>query len=373
MHSLRNNLKWFSLILITPAFLYGQSSDLRVEKEFFVNPRVILLSDFNFTGSGSSRPLFRVTLRNLGPQTKMVVLGFQVRSRKRPDRPIVEAQSLPFPLSPNNPIRITNIDLVRNRLKNIKLRYFRYNEEVAQNLRRAILRRGRLPNDVYEIIVRLEEANNSNNRDQIVEALVINNPTRVDLLSPGRIADRGRCSVVYTRQPQFQWLSNADRFIFTVSEALPTNTSPEDVMQNRPHARIILKRGKDFQGAPSIVYPSTGVRPLVEGRTYYWQVIAQIETPNGFIDIPSEIWCFQLARLNDVNRQIVDRSVRSSLRRLLAGSRFSQLLGPRGPLKDFQATGVIFLNGRKIEITNLNAFLSNFLTQKPEIVSVSIE
>ncbi len=363
----------FMLCLLTPFILLAQSSKLRVEKEFFVNPRVLLLSDFNLTGSGSNRPIFGVILRNLDTQPKRVVLSFMLRSRSRPDAPIVEAESQPFWLSPQQPIRITNIDLVQNRIRNIKLRYFRYNEKVASKLKESIMRRGRLPNDVYELIVRLEEANNPSNRDQIVEALRISNPTRVDLLQPGRFADRGQCTVVYTRQPQFQWIANADRFIFTVCEALPSNTSPEDVMQNRPHARLTLVRGKDFHGAPSIVYPSTGVRPLVEGRTYFWQVIALVETANGYIELPSEIWCFRLARLNDVNRQIVDQSVRNGLRRLLAGSRFARLLDPNGPLKNYQATGVIYLNGRKIEITNLNAFLMNFLTRKPEIVSVSIE
>ncbi len=373
MRSLKRTIGVGVLLVLSSVAVRAQNSDLIIEKQFFINPRVLFLSDFNITQSGSTQPLFRVTLRNRGASTKLVVLLFRLISRSHPNDPIVEAKTRPFPLSPTEPISITNLDITQNRLPDIKLEFFRYNRKVAKKLQDAILRSGRLPTDTYDIVIRLQEFSNPSNSEQVVETISVLNPTRLDLLRPGNHADRGRCREVFSTQPQFQWLSNADRFEFTVCEALPTNSSPEDVMQNEPRARLYLERGKDFIGTPSVVYPSTGVWPLEPGKTYYWQVVAEIETVNGVLRIPSEIYCFRVAKLEDVNQQIIDRSVRNALRRLLAGTRYRRVLAPNGPLSDYLATGRISLNGRKLDVSDLNTLILRFTTRKAEIKNVSIE
>lgn len=355
-----------------PAFAQV-SSGLRIEKEFLISPEILFLSDFNITKTGSTTPFFRIRLINDSRIKRNVILTFKIVAPKYSALPLISAKTRPFPLEPGKPISLTNIDIARGNIPGGGLQYFRYNKNAAKKLETAVLRSGRLPNSKYELILKLEDVSNPNSFDQLREQLAITNPTRVDLLGPGRFATLRECQPVYTTQPQFRWLSTARKFIFTVCEKLPTNTSPEDVMQNEPRARLIVERGKDFQGSPNLVYPAVGVWPLLPGKTYYWQVQAVVETLSGEVYIPSEIWCFTIPRVDDVNRQLINRSVRSALGRLLARGGFRKLLDPNGPLKGYQATGEIYLNGRKLSVTDLNKLLVKFMREGSEIVDITIE
>ncbi len=357
--------------------LSAQSPDFAIEEQFFASPEVVYLSDFNITQSGSNTLLFRVTLRNLTPEVKKVILTFKLTSQRYANTPIVEAVSEPFDLSPNNPISITNLDITNNTLPDIRFGPVHYNQQIADEINEAIKKTGRLPNDVYIITLLLAEVQNPSNNRKLEHALSITNPTRIDLVGPGHLATSGDCPQVFTNQPQFQWQSNANKFILTVCEELPTNSSPEDVMQNEPRAQLTLQRGRDFFGSPSLVYPAVfpGARvwPLEGGKTYYWQVKAVIQSPSEEILLPSEIWCFRVAKLDDIGRQIMHKSVMIALKNILAGTPFSDVLDPNGPLKGFTITGVIYLNGRRINVSNINALISKFTSGNAKIINISIE
>jgi hypothetical protein len=175
--------------------------------------------------------------------------------------------------------------------------------------------------------------------------------------------------------PQFKWDSNADRFLITVCEVMPTNSSPEDVMQNQPRLQKMLCRGslrgqdlqcqEFFDGSPAFIYPP-GELPLEYGKTYYWQVQALLDVPSGEMRLPSEIWCFQISAIGDPGTEILLQQLLS----LLNSGDFEALFREGGPLHGFRLTGAAALNGRRLNLTELITFLRS---RSVRVVSTQVE
>jgi hypothetical protein len=185
------------------------------------------------------------------------------------------------------------------------------------------------------------------------------------LISPGAPVGGSECFAQFGLLPQFKWGSNADRFLITVCEAMPNNSSPEDVMQNEPRLQRQIQRGLDFFGSPSFMYPSGGL-PLEYGKTYYWQILAMIDAPSGEIRLPSEIWCFQISALGNPGSEIMLQQLLS----LLSSGDFEALFRDGGPLQGFRPTGAASLNGRRLSLNELIAFMRS---RSVRIVATQVE
>ena len=219
----------------------------------------------------------------------------------------------------------------------------------------------------------LSSENQSIRLDEFIKEFDISNPTTIDLFGPGLLVNKDFCPDVFSSFPQFSWNSNAVKFILTVCQVEDENVSPEDVMQNEPRARITIERGIDFFSTPSIVYPSVGVLPLLEGRTYYWQVQAVVESPGGEVFLPSEIWCFRVARLDDATRRLMSSGILNVLRTLLAGTPYENILDEGGPLDGFGPTGKIKFNGRDVDMFDLIELIRSASTGNVVISNVTVE
>ncbi|MDZ7359932.1 MAG: hypothetical protein ONB46_04295 [candidate division KSB1 bacterium] len=319
------------------------------------NSQILRVSDFNITGSGSVSRLFELRLTNIVAPTN-VIIRFQLLSDRFPSVPIVEATSAPLPVSP--PLHILGYQDIQ-RGGDIT-----YNSEAVKELTDAILQTGKLPNGTYTFILTAFDARQPGiPQDSQREILTISNPTMLDLISPGAAVGGGDCVEQFGLLPQFKWNSNAKRFLITVCEVLPNNSSPEDVMQNEPRLQRLVQRGVDFIGSPSFIYPSGGL-PLQFGKTYYWQVQAIIDSPSGEVRLPSEIWCFQISSINNRGGAI------QQLLNLLGSSDLEALFGEGGPLQGFKPTGAVTIDGRRIELAALLNMLRN---QSIKAVSVQVE
>jgi hypothetical protein len=321
------------------------------------NSQILRVSDFNITGSGSVSRLFELRLTNISAPMN-VIIRFQLLSDRFPSVPIVEAASVPLPVSP--PLHIlTYQDIQRG--GNIN-----YNSEAVKELTDAILQTGKLPSGTYTFILTVFDARQpATPQDSQREILTISNPTMLDLISPGAAVGGRDCVEQFGLLPQFKWNSNAERFLITVCEVLPNNSSPEDVMQNEPRLQRLVQRGVDFIGSPSLIYPSGGL-PLQFGKTYYWQVQAIISSPSGEVRLPSEIWCFQISSINNPGGSTLIQQ----LLNLLGSSDLETLFGEGGPLQGFKPTGVASINGRRIELAVLLNMLRN---QSIKAISVQVE
>lgn len=350
------------------------AQELQIEGGIIGAPEVLFLTNFNLLNSGSDAPVFSVTISTTTNTPVQVKLNFTLFSQKYGEN-IVEAETLPFMLIPGQPRTITNIDITNSSVdQDIRLSFFNYNTELATSLQESILRTSKLPNDRYTLTVRLINFNTPSDFAKIEEVIDVTNPTTIDLIGPGMLVNNSSpCQDIFTTFPLFSWTSNADKFVLRICQVLDENASPEDVMQNEPRALLTLKRDEDFFGSPSIVYPSTGVWPLVEGQTYYWQVQAVAASPSGEVLLPSEIWCFRVARLDDATRRLMSSSILNALRTLLAGTPYENILNENGPLGGFSPTGTIRLNGRTLDLFELNALIPQAAAGTIKIQEVKIE
>jgi hypothetical protein len=344
---------FFLLLMPQPSF--GQLSLTLSLLPELQNAQVIRLSDFNITGSGSVSRLFNVTISNTSLNTINAYLQFQLT---RDGKPIVVATSQIFPVSPGSQT-LTYQDLRRGGTAD-------FDDAAIKTLSDAILQTGRLLSGAYIFTVRIFNAQQpgvEQSKDE--KELTIFNPTSLDLISPGAPVGNSECVQQFGLLPQFKWISSADRFLMTVCEVLPSNASPEDVMQNEPRLQRTLQRGIDFMGSPSFIYPSGGL-PLQFGRTYYWQIQAIINSASGEVRLPSEIWCFQISSINNPGGNAMIQQLLS----LLGSSELEALFGEGGPLQGYKPTGIAGMNGRRLDLTELLNILRN---QPIKTISVQVE
>jgi hypothetical protein len=326
------------------------------------NAQILRVSDFNVTGSGSVSRLFELTITSNVPTN--VILRFQLTSDRFPGVSIVNAISQQFSI-PAGARTLTYQDLTLGG-------QIVYDAESLDELTDTILKIGRLPTGVYTFTVIAEGPTGQASDNQ---QIVVSNPTSLDLISPGAPVGGSECFAQFGLLPQFKWDSNADRFLITVCEAMPTNSSPEDVMQNQPRFQKMLcrgaLRGQDpqcqdfFDGSPAFLYPSGGL-PLEYGKTYYWQVQAVIDAPSGEVRLPSEIWCFQISAIGDPGTEIMLQQLLS----LLSSGDLEALFREGGPLHGFKPTGAAALNGRRMNLTELIGLLRS---RSVRIVSTQVE
>lgn len=248
----------------------------------------------------------------------------------------------------------------------VSIENFSYNSESVEDINNVILKTGRLPSGTYYFNITLIDTQNPSAPPLLERReFEISNPTTLDLISPGAPVGGSECFAQFGLLPQFKWDSNADRFLITVCEAMPTNSSPEDVMQNEPRLQRLVQRGSDFFGSPSFLYPPGGL-PLEYGKTYYWQVQAVIDVPSGEMRLPSEIWCFQISAIGDPGAEIMLQQLLS----LLNSDDFEALFREGGPLHGFRLTGAAALNGRRLNLTELLTFLRS---RSVRVVSTQVE
>ncbi len=322
------------------------------------NAQILRVSDFNVTGSGSVSRLFDLTITNNSGSTINVFLRFEFLSDRFPNTPIVVAVSQPFPVSPGSQV-LTYPDITRN--GNVV-----YDAEALDELTDVILKTSRLPTGTYTFNLSVFDRDRpSVPIDLEQQTLTISNPTTLDLISPGAPVGGSECFAQFGLLPQFKWDSNADRFLITVCEAMPTNSSPEDVMQNEPRLQRLVQRGSDFFGSPSFLYPP-GRLPLEYGKTYYWQVQAMLDVPSGEVRLPSEIWCFQISAIGDPGTEIMLQQLLS----LLNSGDFEALFREGGPLHGFRLTGAAAVNGRRMNLSELINFLRS---RSVRVVSTQVE
>lgn len=367
------------LALATFALLLGSTtakaqvtcsgSNLRLEEISAPTFDAVFLSNFNLVSLTSSTPLFVLQIRESQGGTDVRMTFDLIAEQFSSGGPIIEAVTNPFRVTGMRQITSNDFTSQGDITGDV-----RFNTDAAQKLQDAILSTGKLPSGKYVLRVRVENAANPSDNCVWEKIYDISNPTTIDLISPGRVAGSGECPVIYTTLPLFQWESNARKFIFRIAEKRPENTSPEDVMNNE--SRVpgdTLIAGRDFFGKPSFQYPSSGVFPLEEGKTYYWQVTAFIETPSGDIPIESQIWCLTIGQISGGNTSAAQLQIMNYLRALLGDAAVDQMFGEGGDLYGFIATGVIQKNGSSISVTDLGTLVGQVQSGKLQVRSVTVE
>ena len=311
--------------------------------------QIYYISDFDVNGTGGASDIFTLTLMNSSGNPFPARLRIFMTSDGTPT-PIVDG-TIQTTLNPG-----TQTLTYRNfRGLNAQVINFTYNSNALGQITDAVLRTGRLPSGTYYITIQVSPVNSSQILATDTETLIISNPITLDLISPGQLAGGAECPLVFSNLPQFTWNSDADRFLFTLCEKLPTNSSPEDVMQNPPRLQRTLRRGQDFFGTPSFLYPSSGLQ-LQPGHIYYWQITILTSSTSGEVRLPGEIWCFQLQSQMGGDRALMLQELLSLLASLGLDDA-ADLFAPGGPLEGHLPTGRVTINGQIVDLQELFAML----------------
>ena len=332
--------------------------------------QVLYLHDLDLTSLNSGPPLFYVNMRNDSQDNRQVILRLVVESDNPDYGRIAEGASKPFWLGHGETRTITNKDLSESG-GDIELADYTIYDS-AKKLADAIFATGKLPSGIYRFILTLSDVNDPTISDQATVELNITNPTTIQLVSPGALVEEGEVPTIFSTLPQFVWDSNAREFEFTVCEKLPSNSSPEDVMQNEPRYRTRTNE-------KSLIYPSSGAYPLEEGHTYYWQVKAIVPTSSGTVELESEIWGFKIGSTGGemaaggAAAGTMSPIFQNVLSSVLGDNAFGSLFGEGGELFNCTPTGKIYYKGQPITMQDLQALLQDIRSGKLEVVDFRIE
>jgi hypothetical protein len=179
------------------------------------------------------------------------------------------------------------------------------------------------------------------------------NPTRLELLSPGR-AFGDQPEIVTAPSPRFQWsadegvVGGLGSYRIKVVE-VGAAASAEEAMQGFA----------SFEGttpSTSLLYPgSVSALPLQPGQSYAWQVTREVKTSGGVQSVESPIYWFRMAGGNDQTAASKanggDVGISVVLRELAIK------LGLQGDLSGFRPTGELLIDGQSVSIENLEALL----------------
>ena len=348
----------FSCLRVVPSFaqptvqagFYNQDIDV-----FFLN-------DLDLSNPSANPPLFWIRIANDAAE-RDVTLNLVIESELY--GPLASGTTKSFFLPGDTVFTITNCDLAGG-TSPFELQDYTINEDAATELANAILSTGMLPSDNYRFQLTLQDVENPVAPSQDEINVEITNPTMIELVSPGQAVGEAELPNIYTRLPQFVWESNAREFIITVCEKLPTNASPEDVMDNEP-------RYSGTVNCTNFLYPSAGAWPLEEGKTYYWQVKAVVQTSSGSIDLKSEIWGFTIGSTQSSSMSGQQILYLNLLNDLLGEDVVQQLFSEEGELHGFSPTGVLLIDGRSVSLQDLQDLAQKVRDGEYEIKSHQIE
>jgi len=321
---------------------------------------VFFLKNFDITRPGSGPPIFFIDITNTGPARTGVVLEMAVVSQRH--GPLSRGRTRPFTLAAGEMQRLSNNDIFTNAGR-FALDEYQFDEQLVDKLFQEVLSTGKLPTDVYSFNVAVMQPTGTRTSDSF--DIHITNPHKLDLIFPGGPASSSmrECPKVFTRLPQFRWESDARIFNVIIAEARP-GEDPEGALNQEPRfVRTFVIRNNRTPGvvpqingpheilpATTFQFPASGeVLQLRPGKVYYWRVLAQIETSSGRLPLESEIFCFRVAKLDNVGGK--GKQVELVLRTLL-GPDYDKLFGEGGELENFEAKRMTFA-GKEVTVPEL--------------------
>jgi hypothetical protein len=321
------------------------------------------LSDFDPTNTSAHPDLFSLTLVNTAGVDQTIYLRFLIMAGATADIQLASAQTDPFVLDAGG-LTVSNRQLSETG-RVYTLSDFDVNTDEAEKIVNTLLETGVLPSDTYTF--RIEAYSQAEVLLSSGEfALVVSNPSRVDLLGPGAEFG-GILPVIATSNPQFFWTSDAMTGSQTVRfqikvVAVGDAATAEEAMQG------FASWQKEVQDQTTVVYPaSVEAIPLQAGQTYAWQVSRIVTTSGGEREIESEIHWFQL---QDLSAGLTGASVDEEVAAMIA--QIQSLQGVSQQMDGFTPMGTVLVDGKPVSLNALQPLLARILSGEIQILSLII-
>lgn len=262
----------------------------------------------------------------------------------------------------NAPTTISNLDVGKH--SSIKTELFDFSQQAKDELQKKALSIGKLPSGEYRFRIELWDAGDNCNSlitmyDSEEIILRLKTINRLDLIYP---ADN---SILNTTFPMFQWVYEGTEVELSVYERLPHHRSKEEASSGVPQAVQMLSGTTSFQ------YPTSGVRPLENGKTYVWKVVGKTLGTGGVGSvINSEIWQFSISEITgstESSSQV--NNVVNQIQFLygLSPELLSDLLSGK-----LQFSGVFLVDGKQVSVEEMLAILQELATNPDMIITVQV-
>jgi len=322
--------------------LNAQSSlDLEVTLDpSLENAQILGFNNIGIDQSGRGKSIIRIIISNNSDEL-MEALFFDVRVSSSRTGTIAEAFSInstPFSLDPFQTVVIDNNNLADEQFPGIEetLEFdgdvTPEGEDFLNDLEGSTV----LPEDIYTVETAIYQTNNRINGGTLLASSIIElggggfeDIRDVFLRFPGDAL--GSDIAISNPLPEFSWEGDSGqeyRLLVVTANGLD---SPEALLQSARSTEPTLQLGSigsgsllEFENVDAVVQgtgfqmPPNGVQTLEPGKTYYWQVFAQIKTGAGVEERASEIWQFSIASetgndteilLSDETRELVTRLI----------------------------------------------------------------
>ncbi|MFQ5707673.1 MAG: hypothetical protein ACE5HO_09510 [bacterium] len=343
-----------SAVLMVLALVRLGFAGIRVETTIINRQlEVFFLSDFDINSPTTGPVIFAIDIFNEDAQARQVELKLEIF--KDTSERLSNGLSGVFTLQAHEHLRLTNQNLFSS-LDPYRLIEYSL-DEAGNKLIDSILATGKLPSGTYTFAVVIREIDTPHGVFPANEDIdiVVTNPNTLDLIFPGDPVNAANedCPELFSTLPQFRWESDFRRFKVVIAEAR-LGEDPEDALNQRPRFERVLEVGTDIPST-TFQYPSSGEElSLRPGGSYYWRVTGIVSTSSGDVLFPSEIYCFRVANLDDL--QSGNRELEILLANLLSslGIDPKKLFGENGELYGYHPTRVLY-NGKKVNLPDLIA------------------
>jgi hypothetical protein len=261
--------------------------------------------------------------------------------------------SEPFTL--NRTRTITNLELGRGRgIPQRLVDGYVFDESAKQKFLEIALPSGTMPAGSYRFVVDVQAVDGSTS-DADEFTFVLTNPSSPILLTPGE------GETVTEEFPLFEWQYDGPRATISIYEQLPGQRSLEETASGTPHATATV-------ATRSFRYPSTGVRPLQQGKTYVWHVTGLVGVAGGTsVQQRSALRSFTVS----ANKRYAFSWILAELEGALPPSYkpvFEQIRA-----QNLSPSGTFRLNGSPISVSDLLSLLNELRSNPESIGAVDLE
>ncbi|MEX0724209.1 MAG: hypothetical protein WD053_10035 [Gracilimonas sp.] len=314
--SIKSSLTAFLLLIVSVVpnqFINAQDIGLQLEPSATLeNTQALSFTGLGLNTDGSGPVLISGFMENLTGETiDNLYMEIKINASKVGD--IIELRSystLPFSLSPNQSVYVTNNDLANERIPGID-QQIRFSggftpegDEFIENLSGSTA----LPRDIYTVGVIIFRVTNALGRQDLASSIIeigggsvaSFDESEIYLKTPGDIV--GSPAEITNPYPQFSWEGAGDVSYRLLVVEDNGQDSPESLLQSAKSSSSTDEGGSllEFENlditvtGTSFQYPSSGAQALEQGKTYYWRVITSIQSSGDVEELSSEIWSFTL-------------------------------------------------------------------------------